>query len=74
MAAPTPTAQRTATEARLAALRALSEATGLPLVAAGGLAKTVLAFASGGTRYGFQLAMGLIAMASAAWLGLLLSN
>ena len=46
----------------------------LGVLSASSLAKTVLAFASGGTRYGFQLAMGLIAMASAAWLGLLLSN
>ena len=38
------------------------------------LAKTVLAFASGGLRYGWQVATGLLAMSSAAWLGLLLSN
>ena len=34
----------------------------------------VLAFASGGMRYGLQVAAGLVAMPCAAWLGLLLSN
>lgn len=46
----------------------------LGVLSASSLAKTVLAFASGGTRYGWQVAMGLVAMPSAAWLGLLLSN
>ena len=46
----------------------------LGVLSASSLAKTVLAFASGGARYGWQVAMGLIAMPSAAWLGLLLSN
>lgn len=46
----------------------------LGVLSASSLAKTVLAFASGGTRYGWQVAIGLIAMPSAAWLGLLLSN
>lgn len=46
----------------------------LGVLSASSLAKTVLAFASGSARYGWQVAMGLIAMPSAAWLGLLLSN
>ncbi|MEX8193088.1 MgtC/SapB family protein [Comamonas guangdongensis] len=46
----------------------------LAVLGASCLAKTVLAFASGGTRYGAAVATGLIAMPSAAWLGLLLSN
>lgn len=46
----------------------------LGVLSASSLAKTVLAFASGSARYGWQVAMGLVAMPSAAWLGLLLSN
>ena len=46
----------------------------LGVLSASSLAKTVLAFASGSARYGWQVAMGLIAMPSAPWLGLLLSN
>lgn len=46
----------------------------LGVLSASSLAKTVLAFASGGARYGWQVAIGLVAMPSAAWLGLLLSN
>lgn len=46
----------------------------LGVLSASALAKTVLAFASGGKRYGLQVGLGLIAMTSAAWLGLLLSN
>ncbi|MDR2300090.1 MAG: DUF4010 domain-containing protein [Comamonas sp.] len=46
----------------------------LGVLGASSLAKTVLAFASGGMRYGLRVAAGLIAMPCAAWLGLLLSN
>ena len=46
----------------------------LGVLSASSLAKTVLAFASGGMRYGLQVAAGLVAMPCAAWLGLLLSN
>lgn len=46
----------------------------LAVLGASCLAKTVLAFASGGARYGAAVAAGLIAMPSAACLGLLLSN
>ena len=46
----------------------------LGVLSASALAKTVLAFASGGKRYGLLVGLGLIAMTSAAWLGLLLSN
>lgn len=46
----------------------------LGVLSASSLAKIVLAFASGGMRYGLQVATGLIAMSCAAWLGLLLSN
>ena len=45
----------------------------LGVLSASCLAKTVLAFASGGLRYGLLVATGLIAMGGAAWLGLLLS-
>ena len=45
----------------------------LGVLSASCLAKTVLAFASGGMRYGLLVATGLIAMGGAAWLGLLLS-
>lgn len=46
----------------------------LGVLSASSLAKIVLAFASGGMRYGLQVAAGLVAMPCAAWLGLLLSN
>lgn len=46
----------------------------LGVLSASSLAKIVLAFASGGMRYGLQVATGLVAMSCAAWLGLLLSN
>ncbi|MDR0214736.1 MAG: DUF4010 domain-containing protein [Comamonas sp.] len=46
----------------------------LGVLGASSLAKTVLAFASGGMRYGLRVAAGLIAMTCAAWLSLLLSN